>query len=716
MGTTAEKLTYLNDTKGLLKDSINSLGGEITSQTTFRQYATELDNIYASLPKVSGTGSILSLTPTLKGRLGITPKGDTYQFSTQGYQLLKLNDKEPSTPAGLTEYSTINREITLKGTTNSSGNLTLYFDNLTLPAGDYTLVAYLTNTVPSNSSQVWLRKRNENITGLNLWGGLKRVKNFTLDEETTILGGANNSYLYVNGNISFDTKIKLMILSGTYTVDNVPDWEEYTNGASPNPSYPQNIQYVTGLQAIDITGKNIEDFNNIIYKEYNSTISRTTNQITVVGSTQSYASCQFEQINLQLKPNTTYTFSAKIKSTTNTSGSLTFVSSGLTDNNTQQWGTQVSAGNTSYVTFTTPSTISATAFIGLYTGGTNNEAVFTDIQLEQGDTATTYEPYTGNTYEVNLGKNIFDDTIAQGVVNVNGFIVIPNRIRNTKFIKVEPNKTYSLSFKTTNEINQYNISYFTNASFPRYSETGWVNSINTSFTIPNGINYILLTFSKSNGQNIVPTDIYDIQIEKGPTPTTFSPYFTPIELNKIGTYEDFIFKNEPNNPNYDSSLTLNSWYITKNIGKVVLNGSETWETQWNGDNIHGWRTTIPNLKQTTSGSQSSYVISDYYETRTQDENFSTGSYGISNRTNQSQIIIKNNDITSQNDFITWLGTHNVEVLYQLATPIYEVITNTELINQLETLYNAKSKNGTTNINVTSEDLSMILNVSALKGE
>lgn len=177
-----------------------------------------------------------------------------------------------------------------------------------------------------------------------------------------------------------------------------------------------------------------------------------------------------------------------------------------------------------------------------------------------------------------------------------------------------------------------------------------------------------------------------------------------IELNKIGDYQDRIYKDN------------GKWYVEKQIGKVVLDGSETWETQWNGDNIHGWRTTIPNLKQTTSSRQSSYVISDYYETRTQDENFSTGNYGISNRANQSQIIIKNNDITSVNDFKTWLGTHNTTVLYQLATPTYTEITNTELIEDLETLYTAKSQEGTTNISITSEDLEMILNVSALKGD
>ena len=35
MSDIATKLTYLNDTKDLFKDRLNSLGAEITSSTTF---------------------------------------------------------------------------------------------------------------------------------------------------------------------------------------------------------------------------------------------------------------------------------------------------------------------------------------------------------------------------------------------------------------------------------------------------------------------------------------------------------------------------------------------------------------------------------------------------------------------------------------------------------------------------------------------------------
>lgn len=46
MGTTAEKLSYLNGTKRLLRRRINSLGGNITLDTKFRDYLLWLDRFY----------------------------------------------------------------------------------------------------------------------------------------------------------------------------------------------------------------------------------------------------------------------------------------------------------------------------------------------------------------------------------------------------------------------------------------------------------------------------------------------------------------------------------------------------------------------------------------------------------------------------------------------------------------------------------------------
>ena len=532
MGTIAQKLTYLNDTKQLLKENINNLGGNLTNEP-FRQYASVLEGIYESLPKVSGIGASLSLSPSLMGKI-------------------KLNE--------------------IQGDTLQNG--------------------------------------------------------------------------------------------------------------TPTPSSPVPIQSVTGLQNVGVCGKNLLDTSSF----YNGYVDSSGN----IQSTGVQALFNYIRVN----PGESYTISSQ--GTVNSLNiaqydiNKNFISRTVQSNNPRTF----TLGNTTY-------------YIRIWTKVSDDTPMTQEIvnglklQLEKGSTATTYEPYKGNTYEVNLGniklnkrgdyedsikkstgKNLFDKTvITSGLTytSTGTTTQLNNAFIQEIYIPVLSSTNYTIStttnYSSTTDYRLQILEYDENKTFIRRNQGG--SSVGNSYSITTGstTKYVRL------GASTVTLD--ELQFEQG-SKTSYEPY------GKV-------------------------WYKTYNTGEKTLNGSETWETQWNGDNIHGWRTTIPNLKQTTEGSQSSYVISDYYETRTQDENFSTGSYGISNRANQSQIIIKNNDILNQNDFKTWLGTHNVKVKYVLATPEYEVITNTELINQLESLYNAKSKNGTTNINVTSEDLSMILNVSVIKG-
>lgn len=50
MGTTTQKLNYLNNTKTLIRASLNNLGAEITNDTTFREYVDKINEIAAEYP------------------------------------------------------------------------------------------------------------------------------------------------------------------------------------------------------------------------------------------------------------------------------------------------------------------------------------------------------------------------------------------------------------------------------------------------------------------------------------------------------------------------------------------------------------------------------------------------------------------------------------------------------------------------------------------
>ena len=54
MGTTTQKLNYLNETKGLIKNALNDLGAEIKNDDTFRSYVDKINAIAEEYPTEGG--------------------------------------------------------------------------------------------------------------------------------------------------------------------------------------------------------------------------------------------------------------------------------------------------------------------------------------------------------------------------------------------------------------------------------------------------------------------------------------------------------------------------------------------------------------------------------------------------------------------------------------------------------------------------------------
>lgn len=79
MASINEKLDYINETKSLIKDGLNNLGSEITSQTTFRGYVDEIEDLYEEWPKVNSENTSISLNNIKKGKLNIRLKGNISQ-------------------------------------------------------------------------------------------------------------------------------------------------------------------------------------------------------------------------------------------------------------------------------------------------------------------------------------------------------------------------------------------------------------------------------------------------------------------------------------------------------------------------------------------------------------------------------------------------------------------------------------------------------------
>lgn len=69
MGTISDKLTYLNTTKTMLRDSLNKYGSNILTTDTFRSYDTKLNDIYDKLPKITQSGAGFTLENVQNGQV-----------------------------------------------------------------------------------------------------------------------------------------------------------------------------------------------------------------------------------------------------------------------------------------------------------------------------------------------------------------------------------------------------------------------------------------------------------------------------------------------------------------------------------------------------------------------------------------------------------------------------------------------------------------------
>ena len=182
-----------------------------------------------------------------------------------------------------------------------------------------------------------------------------------------------------------------------------------------------------------------------------------------------------------------------------------------------------------------------------------------------------------------------------------------------------------------------------------------------------------------------------------------------IEYCKIGNYEDRIFKNVVGDTDYDSSRELGKWYIKKNIGKVVLDGTESgWQQYTNSSRYNTFRIRRAAItKNTLKCSHFVCVNTGGLAQQGQCEN-TTQYYNLN--------FVPTDSINTStiSDWQTWLSTNNVTIYYQLATPTYTQITGT-LETQLENIYkNMLSYKNQTNVSQVNNDLPFEMVASAIQ--
>lgn len=128
-------------------------------------------------------------------------------------------------------------------------------------------------------------------------------------------------------------------------------------------------------------------------------------------------------------------------------------------------------------------------------------------------------------------KNLWNSTLRVGCMKFadGQYLNYPGYVCNTTSIPVEAGENYTIS------ANNYNDPDQTSSGFVFYNNGSFVSSLITTsltVTIPSGVNQLYYNFRKqSDPSSLDPSDITNVQLEKGSTATSYEPYGYKIPVN-----------------------------------------------------------------------------------------------------------------------------------------------------------------------------------------
>lgn len=369
-----------------------------------------------------------------------------------------------------------------------------------------------------------------------------------------------------------------------------------------------------------------------------------------------------------------------------------------------------------------------------------------NMQFEVGSTATDFEPYVGGmaspspdypqaiesvsgeqtitfengqgvqNYNINLGKNLFDKSQSPFVNLRSTSEEISNGIRVTltqasdfslvvfKMFRAEDyiGQTITLSANmapsSTNVPGAYIGLAAANGS-SRVNKASLDTSGSCSYTIEKDDTrpYVILGFYSTKTGTYEVGDYVDytnIQLELNSTATNYVPYITPIEIHKIGNYQDYIYKSG------------DDWYVHREIGKKTLDGSETWS-----QNRASYYTGVfkNELATFTPSSGKDNCRSNYFSFNGNNTTaLENELYFHPNKNLERRILDR---WPTMEDWKAWLSTHNTDVYFPLATPTDTQITDANLISQLNDLARLRLATGQNLIVTNSQELNAEVELS-----
>ena len=333
--------------------------------------------------------------------------GDTEQQTYSGANLYNYADTQSVSTSGVTVDDEGWIKLTKNNISGGSTSYTNYFCKpmQLAPNTNYAIILEVKSAEPStgasaeylsltagNALDQWGSGLNYDLNTLQANSVYVAVRRTKSDFSSATIG--IRAFLATPAGASNSITFRVSVLADTSVTPETFVYQPYTNNIpAPNPDYPQDIHTVTGAQTVEVHGKNL-------FYGANTTSGGITSvwqgsSLTISGT----ASATWANITAVLErplPAGTYTFS--------------------TDNPTSLFRVNIRVNydgsnhdiriekNTSSVTFTVPDGANIRlCHIDQLTKSTQISETF-GLQLEEGSTATAYQPYQFQSYTINLGS------------------------------------------------------------------------------------------------------------------------------------------------------------------------------------------------------------------------------------------------------------------------------------------------------------------------
>lgn len=422
---------------------------------------------------------------------------------------------------------------------------------------------------------------------------------------------------------------------------------------TPTPSAPSSIKSVKGKNLVKIGAKS-QKVNDVDFTINND------GSVKIVGvpSTHTF----FNMVaTIDLKPSTSYIFSG-----CNTKSSIFMLRLRTFNKNGDVLNTYLCYDGE--VKFTTESDFDrADLYIGFYTTyGTANTTFYPMVRLAS-ITDSTYVPY--GVVELKTQSKNLCNGINQGLfINMGCTKAGTNNTDSGLAIKVDGG-TYTVSTKVVQDRFRVACSNVISSEFDCFNGRNRDNKLDSATVDCTGYSYLIVNA----------TDLSAIQIEKSNTATPFQPYqesfayLSDIDLNGINGLKDRLIRKD------------GLWQIERKVGKTVFDGSsdETWGVYVDasvGARFFAYRENITDL----SNAQYMTAISTHHEMHPKGYTDNTPNTVIVRRQGEYYTFDLNFEVgfianNSIDNFRTWLASNNVTVIYERATPTYEVLPTADQI-------------------------------------